>query len=801
MSIIHFKKENEILNENSPILYENKPIFNEGINLYPYQSVIVQKMYENEVVTSFNVSETDLIPHKNINVIRKAVRLAAKLGTGKTFMILALIKITRPSWRKNIENDPSFHTDNTPFKITEPIIYYSKQETNKFMTMVEKTLPRIRTNIVMCQKTIIGQWEKTTTENTDHTFLTVYDSKSLQTFIDILFSCNENKNMKPIEKFDFILVNINTVSIKNIRFYNMKSEALEKQQSNIPFVMSVILQNYCFDRIFIDDFDMQYQAGPSSLTDYTNIHAKFYYYVSSTDNSNKNQSLVYKQRYSDVFSKPYEMNLVNIGSNINVGVTSNVYLNATKILCDDNFVINTIQIPSVVERIHVVENPEKKILQGIEALGLENSAEIKRLFHEGAHSEISSMLKTNCNSASDIFKKVLGDRYNEFVRAKYYKSFLETLQRLRYGPFGTFHKLFNAFMKMPNIKPEDIEPFILKNFQLDFHHHDLSLHIEETNIKISKLSGIIDRAKASLLEADVCGICAADVKEDNLVIGLLRKCCNYACCMDCINNAIKKSTSLGSLCPNCRKPFNIADVIQIGSSFVDNFTNLDEIISKDLNTLDEKVVEVEKDEHYRMKKEDVMMFYAVRTLKNMTHTPFEYKKLKNHTDDDSDDYAERISKYLQQFENKGAKESIAEFQDLPQGTVIKSNIKGLMQSSGIEGVIPKDGEYKLIIFASHDETLERAEKNLYKYGIPFLRVQGTYKQIGTQVKMFDSHKVNILTVNNTKYSSGLHLISANHVIMLHSINSDAEKSQLCGRIVRIGQKWRPNIVTIKFDTE
>lgn len=194
------------------------------------------------------------------------------------------------------------------------------------------------------------------------------------------------------------------------------------------------------------------------------------------------------------------------------------------------------------------------------------------------------------------------------------------------------------------------------------------------------------------------------------------------------------------------------------------------------------------------------MFYAVRTLKNKNVESFNVKEM-NQLDDNDDSYEENLNNYLSQFDGKGAKLDISDFDNLPEGNVIKSNIKGLMQSNNVEGVVAKDGEYKLIIFASHDETLERAEKNLVKYGIPFLRVQGTYRQIGAQVRMFDNNKVNILTVNNTKYSSGLHLISANHVIMLHKINSDAEKSQLCGRIVRIGQKWRPNIVTIAFETE
>lgn len=141
------------------------------------------------------------------------------------------------------------------------------------------------------------------------------------------------------------------------------------------------------------------------------------------------------------------------------------------------------------------------------------------------------------------------------------------------------------------------------------------------------------------------------------------------------------------------------------------------------------------------------------------------------------------------------------YQVLPKGTPFKQSITGLMKGTDIQGNRPESGHSKVIFFASHDETLSNAEKKLDEYGIPYLRIGGTTGQIAAQVKMLNEGLVNILTINNSKFSSGLNLIAASVIVMLHDIKNDAEKSQLCGRIVRCGQKFIPEIVTILYDTE
>jgi SNF2 family DNA or RNA helicase len=361
------------------------------------------------------------------------------------------------------------------------------------------------------------------------------------------------------------------------------------------------------------------------------------------------------------------------------------------------------------------------------------------------------------------------------------------------------HECFTDFMKMKGVNLKMVDEYVRWAFTVPDDMTRLKYMIDDVEFKFKKVSNNIDKVKESLMDTQYCGVCAEDIRDSKLDIGILNCSCNYACCVNCINSVINKTTLSGK-CPKCRSDFNIKSVMFIGTQIADEFDNLeDSIKTMDQIKIDAPVI-INKVKQEDFKKDEILMRYLLRTnIKREVDPPLGVDEVD--IEQSSDTYEERMLSYLRKFEGKGLNKRADQYFDIDEGTVIHTDIKGLMRNKDVEGKIPVDGEYKIIVFASHDETLARAEARMKEFGIPFLRIQGDYKQIGAQVRAFDSNKVNVLTINNTKYSSGLHLISANHVIMLHKIHSDAEKSQLCGRIVRIGQTWQPKIVTIAYDTE
>lgn len=841
---------------NGPALIDNTFAVVSGKNSeilltpYSYQSAVAAAMLKIDEPYNFTKRIAD-VPFENFKIITDTVKLSLPLGSGKTLMNLMYLAINRPNWRKYLHNyfntndiykksdiqqiykDHVHCDDYTQYTITKPLSDLFEYK-GKFINYAKVTYPlnkKIRTNIVMCQKTVVDQWIRSIEKDTTLSHFTIRDSKTLQAFIDKLRTCIENNDMSLIEQYDIILINIIDCSIKNTKFYDLYNvNCVDKEKTNIIHVISDILRPYIIDTLIIDDFDMQYEGNgaKNNISAFYGVTARHNFLVSSTMN-NKVEEPNCNRIDKPVSENKFELILHNIGANQFNKITQNTLLALCNINCDAKYISDHLNLPEPVYGYHVVDNKDAKKLHAIgEILSPEDKAIVTKLVHEGAYKNISEHFKTNCNSTADIFKKLMGDKYREYVIEKNFIIFIQTM--LEAGK--SFAQNANFIMSSFNKKYSQYQNTEFKNFKdfLTFQfnagatatreeiyiiNEQFALNIgnvlNAAKIRFNNVKNTFDKIKDRLIgDSEYCGICQENIKEAKLDIGILDCPCNYACCAPCMFSSIINTHS--TKCMNCRHNINIKNILFIGTNLAESFDKIDEIDKPDKDN-----VVVVDDSHIKraneseMEKYEILMKYALMTdniyQQDTNDIPLKaediksYKKADLQFNEEYENYETCLKNYLESFKNKGLLKNAAMYRNISDAIIYKNNISGLMKSNGFVGKVPGPGEYKIIIFASHDETLDNAERMLGVYGIPYVRVGGTSRQISSQIKMFDTGMVNILTINNSKYSSGLHLITANHVIMLHKIANEAEESQLCGRIVRIGQTWVPKIVTIYYDTE
>lgn len=843
-----FRDRNIIANNKPALINKDFAVVanNPDIKLIPYsyQNAVVSAMIDiNKYYVLTNSSIPD-IPFKNIKIKTDTTKLKLPLGSGKTLMNLTYIATNRPRWRKHLNeyfnnnivykksdiqkiySDYAHHDDYTPYTITKPLS--NLYETNsKFMNYANITYPinrKIRTNIVMCQKTVVDQWIRSIENDSNLTHFVIRDAKTLQCFIDKLRNCIENNDMSLIEQYDIILINIIDCSIKNTKFYGLYNvNCVDKDKINIIHVISDILKPYIVETLIIDDFDMQYEGNSSknNISSFYGVTAKNNFLVSSTMNK-KNEDPNCNRIDKPVSENKFELILHNIGANHFNNITQNKLLDLTSINCESEFITNNINIPEPVYGYHIVKNKDAKKLEAIgEILSDEEKALVKQLVHEGAFKNISEHFKTDCKSTSDIFKKLMGDKYKEYIIEKNFIIYLQTIYdtKMYYEPTlnnitRNFNKIYSDYQSMNDQKnfKEYISKYLTDNSRYGININlidNVEKMLNESKIRFNNVKNTFDKIKDRLIgDSEYCSICQENVKDAKLDIGILDCPCNFACCATCMYSSIIETRS--TKCMNCRHNINIKNILFIGTNIAESFDKIDDIDKLDQPAVMPSSTDIVKAiAEAEMEKYEIVMKYAINTdvnyLIDTTDIPLKEGDIKNYVKavdlDDNDSYANNLRKYLQSFKGKGLQKSAALYRNISDATIYNNNIAGLMKSNGFKGKIPAPGEYKIIIFASHDETLENVEKMFGVYGIPYLRVHGSSSQITTQIKMFDEGMVNILTINNSKYSSGLHLITANHVIMMHKMANEAEESQLCGRILRIGQTQEPKFVTIYYDTE
>jgi SNF2 family DNA or RNA helicase len=117
----------------------------------------------------------------------------------------------------------------------------------------------------------------------------------------------------------------------------------------------------------------------------------------------------------------------------------------------------------------------------------------------------------------------------------------------------------------------------------------------------------------------------------------------------------------------------------------------------------------------------------------------------------------------------------------------------------VKGIIEEDNTKKIIVFSQWDNMLKLISKIFTEYDISHIFVNGSINTVSAKIRKFKiQNDINVVLMSSDKSPSGLNLTEATTIILLDTLNTSKEESQIIeeqaiGRAVRIGQTEKVNV--------
>lgn len=111
----------------------------------------------------------------------------------------------------------------------------------------------------------------------------------------------------------------------------------------------------------------------------------------------------------------------------------------------------------------------------------------------------------------------------------------------------------------------------------------------------------------------------------------------------------------------------------------------------------------------------------------------------------------------------------------------------------VKGIIEEDNTKKIIVFSQWDNMLKLISKIFTEYEINHIFLNGSINTVSAKIRKFKiQNDINVVLMSSDKSPSGLNLTEASTIILLDTLNTSKEESQIIeeqaiGRAVRIGQ--------------
>lgn len=786
-----FYKEKLYLNENYESFDGEIPNFN--AQLCPHQKITVRAMLD---VENKRVVNVDLTGPDSDLFIKPIVEtcgavLSEKMGSGKTFEILALIAIQpTPPFVAEITSIPTIHSKDIAsydFKNRSTFVNagFSMEVRRMYRRILKQTL-------IFVGKSVIDQWVSTINNTTALKVYVINDIFDLRSFYEMMFKpTKKNNREKVLDKYDIILVKNGNISgkfdVPELANTNLK----DVKSKPIINVFSELFKHECFARVVLDDFD-----NLGVPTNATIIPSLFTWLVSATKRAPPGQRNV--QRYYSIknilqFHRPTYANAWNnrdLFTFFNLGN-------------EDGFIDDSVQASQVHFYTYTFINPNDTLVGALGAMGTEDATAFAEMFNADAMKTAAAKAGVKTTSVAAIFEKILNNKWTVYKRnlaiAKYVPRVKEVVRKL---PALSDPKKAIAQTGLDNLKKNIKKPGPLnavanivkyKQSSVD----DTITEVDTENNREKDENGkAIQRVRENLQQGE-CPITAEPLKNYDTI--LIMTCCGVVISDEAAQYGLKIHSTAGGrdvsgTCPKCRTPCTARNII-----FIDKNVNLDDIIKE------EGVIEETED------------------VKPVTETPSRNEvapKLDTELDDiddaeldlalrqDSDgseepeDESEQMNKFKCILKIiKGEYEELSEVQQRREDIHIPS----LLVGSRDKGTAPPS-EKKVLIYANFRETLMNLEERLTKHNISFMKLHGTSRQISDIRERFnkpnsDPESISVLLINGAKYCAGLNLQAATDLIFTHKVMDANVESQVGGRAARFGRKYNLNIHYVLYQNE
>jgi hypothetical protein len=704
------------------------------VDLFPHQRTIVKAALDLEASHRVDFDEKLSYLTSGAYAETSAGMITNEPGSGKSYMVLALVAIN-PEPRKITEisyipfiKDTTFSTSGRRGRYARYDALHGEIKFKGWDMEVRRAYRKyIPTTLIFVGKQVLAQWKKYIEEHTTLTVFVIEDLHDLKTFYKSIFK-SDDKNAYKVS-YDVLLVKNGKIS-GSFEPVELKNTNLEGKRSKyIVSIFGELFKSYCFSRVVLDDFDTLEMPNSATV-----IPSRFTWFVSRTSCKKAPNDLTPNTYYSlseHIFGNRSTYH--NIWGNRHLLTTFNIRN-------DEVFVNQCMHVGQVSHKLYNVKNPNQQFINMVGALQIDNAREIMEMINGDALNTAADTLNIKSNSISDIFKKILGDNCSQYQRAltveKYLVKVDEYLEEIEVGEFLQYHDYERNLHKHGPFKwiSENVE---FKNQQLMDINDKVHREIKEDK---NKFGMAIDRVKSCIGDKE-CPLCAEEFEDEDVETVILQ-CCGLVICGFCVGrridlNVARNNADITSTCPRCKNTISFGALI-----FVSKNIDLNDIMNDKIDVEEEKVVE------------EVQL------------PPPEKKDLSK-------------------------KETIIEIINdrTSQGKDINVILNGVATSDEPLG---EANYHKYLVVAQHAETLIDMEQAFTNENVKWARLRGTAKQISQMVDKYDlpfddPDSINILLLDGATYCSGLNLQITTDIIFMHQITDENVKIQLLGRAIRIGR--------------
>lgn len=448
------------------------------------------------------------------------------------------------------------------------------------------------------------------------------------------------------------------------------------------------------------------------------------------------------------------------------------------IVCDADFLEQSVRLPMVNLFKVVVASTQDRLINAIASLA---GTDIQEMMNAGAIGEVVSKLKIAATTVDDVFRHMLKEHYDNFIRCRRIKYFFgffkdwfsyldygegDAFLKMLWGPQAqeVFYDTYENFLR-DDFDPETGETVTSANYDLIFdtisttlrgcaapttksRMNEIEVNMRDAQIaeEEKKFESVVSKLTSNDSISD-CPFCRQPF--DNAAMRIILKCCTCMGC-ECTLSRISAKTihSRGGMtsseCPNpaCKKLISAEHIIAFGNSNIsitemfENVGNESEVLTDIQNAEDE---EAEPD-------------------------PFADEEPKN--------------KILMRLLNKMA----------VTATTINMNYPYIMQGMRDAPYTGK-AHVKPIISAGYEETVSGLEKLFAKHKIKYTVIRRGMPNVHDLICEWNEYEgVWALILLSYEVCAGLNLqIGATHVIFTHRIGNVDVAAQLIARGQRPGR--------------
>lgn len=735
-----------------------------NITLLPHQKVIIKAMHDLEQkryvrVTGLNRIQMDT-PSDGVIETCAGV-LSDKLGSGKTYDILGLIALGKEKKipkTANISHLPVMRRDRAVKSLQRSAYDIANYEYVGSKTEVRRIYKKyLPLTLVFVSKSVLLQWQKAITENTNLKVFMIENIFTLKIFYEMLFKPNKTNNLNKLLTYDIILVKNGDISG---RFEPDELKETQLQGVGIKKILSVfgeLFKDFCFERVVLDDFDTL--GIPNNAF---TIPALFTWFVSATKKAISGNSKDYESKTITDAVCNYRPAYTSVWKNRNLFTFFNLS-------CDEKFVDDSTQASQVEFYSYQFHNPNEQYIGLLGAMGTQDAHMIMEALNGDAINTAAGNVGIKSTSVADIFEKVLDNKWNIYRKnlevEKYLTRVDEYLNGLepRNDDEGYGNNVLDKFRK--NLR----KPGPMEQVRSSIKYEDSGVsgvfeEVKADNTASKEENGkAINRVKDNLKQGD-CPITCVPLAECNGVV--IMKCCGVTISAEAASWSLKfhrggGASNVAGVCPNCRRQIEFTQLI-----LVDKELKLEDIINESIDQPEPAPVALTSEGDI-VEAEELNKFSCITRII---------------LGDDVND---------------------AEIAKIRQKREIK--IPGMLVGNFDKGTAPA-ADRKILVYASYGETLDLLTEKLIAKGISFLRVQGTTRQIEDMVTRYNlpnsnPESISVLLINGAQYCAGLNLQITTDLIYTHKIVDQNVESQVAGRASRYGRTHNLRIHYVLYDNE